>query len=162
MQGPQSGLFYTRHLDWQNTEHRECKVPVWGWWPCGYPISRQICSLCWSSGWIVANREVTRFFTRPDHGFHDGQKPKRNDFGGSEVSEPPIKHRNLLKRRQNRGLRGVPGSVWWKPVYRPDGVRCIGGVTLMCGPRSADSSADRPSLRYRISKPAEGDARCRG
>ena len=89
VQGPQSGLFYTRHLDWQNTEHRECKVPVWGWWPCGYPISRQICSLCWSSGWIVAQQEVTRFFTRLDHGFHDGQKPKRNDFGGSEVRAWP-------------------------------------------------------------------------
>ena len=49
----------------------------------------------------------------------------------TNASEPPLKHRNLLRRRQNRGLRGAPGSVWWKPVYWPDGVRCIGGVTLI-------------------------------
>jgi hypothetical protein len=58
-------------------------------------------------------------------------RPRQVWMRETNASEPPIKHRNLLRRRQNRGLRGAPGSVWWKPVYWPDGVRCIGGVTLI-------------------------------
>jgi hypothetical protein len=58
-------------------------------------------------------------------------RPRHVWMRETNASEPPIKHRNLLRRRQNRGLRGAPGSVWWKPVYWPDGVRCIGGVTLI-------------------------------
>src|SRR5207249_6496872 len=58
-------------------------------------------------------------------------RPRHVWMRETNASEPPIKHRNLLRRRQNRGLRGTPGSVWWKPVYWPDGVRCIGGVTLI-------------------------------
>ncbi|PYV68138.1 MAG: hypothetical protein DMG96_37255 [Acidobacteria bacterium] len=58
-------------------------------------------------------------------------RPRQVGMRETNASEPPIKHRNLLRRRQNRGLRGAPGSVWWKPVYWPDGVRCIGGVTLI-------------------------------
>src|SRR6266480_4011339 len=51
-------------------------------------------------------------------------RPRHVWMRETNASEPPIKHRNLLRRRQNRGLRGAPGSVWWKPVYWPDGVRC--------------------------------------
>jgi hypothetical protein len=58
-------------------------------------------------------------------------RPRQVWMRETNASEPPIKHRNLLRRRQNRGLRGASGSVWWKPVYWPDGVRCIGGVTLI-------------------------------
>ena len=49
-------------------------------------------------------------------------RPRQVGMRETNASEPPIKHRNLLRRRQNRGLRGAPGSVWWKPVYWPDGV----------------------------------------
>ena len=49
-------------------------------------------------------------------------RPRHVWMRETNASEPPIKHRNLFRRRQNRGLRGAPGSVWWKPVYWPDGV----------------------------------------
>jgi hypothetical protein len=40
-------------------------------------------------------------------------------------------HRYPFKRRQNRGCLLVPGKAWWKPTYRPCGVRCIGSGNLI-------------------------------
>src|SRR5215813_15184063 len=49
----------------------------------------------------------------------------------TNASEPPFKHRNLLRRHRNRGFANVPGGAWRQPTYWPCDVRCRGGVTLI-------------------------------
>jgi len=48
----------------------------------------------------------------------------------TNTSEPPFKCRNYFKRYQNRRVYVAPGVVGRKPVYRPDGIRHRGGVSL--------------------------------
>lgn len=49
----------------------------------------------------------------------------------ASVSEPLMTCRNKLQWRRNRGENWVPGQVWGEPVDCPDGVRHIGGASLI-------------------------------
>jgi len=46
-------------------------------------------------------------------------------------SEPLMTCRNKFQWRRNRGETWVPGQVWGEPVDCPDGVRHIGGASLI-------------------------------
>jgi len=47
------------------------------------------------------------------------------------VSEPLKTCRNKLQWRQNRGKTWAPGQVWGEPADCPDGVRHVGGASLI-------------------------------
>ena len=49
----------------------------------------------------------------------------------ASVSEPLWKCRKSFQWRRNRGEIRVPGQVWEVPVYGPDGVRHVGGASLV-------------------------------
>ena len=46
-------------------------------------------------------------------------------------SEPPMTCRNRFQWRRNRGMTWAPGQVWGKPADCPDGVRHVGGASLI-------------------------------
>lgn len=47
------------------------------------------------------------------------------------MSEPLMMCRNFFQWRRNRGMTWSPGGVWGAPADCPDGVRHVGGASLI-------------------------------
>jgi hypothetical protein len=77
----------------------------------------------------------------------------------TNTSEPPLKCRKHIRRRQNRGGDVAPGGVWRKPAYWPDGARHTGGVSLIQALMSNCGNLSQRCLRERHKqRPCEADS----
>jgi len=66
------------------------------------------------------------------------------------ANDPPMKHRNILRRHQNQGLPLILGAAWQVPTYWPCGVRCTGGTTLISIIRSLVRAIVLPGNRTHV------------
>ena len=81
----------------------------------------------------------------------------------TSASEPLPKHRNPIRRHQNRGLHGAPRSARRQPTYWPCGVRCAGGVTLIRAlVRNVRTWPAMPRERLKRRQPQGRKYRCAG
>ena len=77
----------------------------------------------------------------------------------TNTSEPPLKCRKRLRRRQNWGVNVAPGRVWRKPAYWPGGARHTGGVSLIRALMLNCGNLSQRWLRERHKqKPCEADS----
>lgn len=72
------------------------------------------------------------------------------------VSEPSDDASLERKRCQNRDRLDIPGQVWRRPTYCPDGSRCIGGMSYKqalvwnmgtCPAMQREKTSSRPAVR---------------
>lgn len=90
-----------------------------GWWPFGVALRGEASNrlmLRWLKTVVVSDEE---------------KASERRQVGAGKTTTAEASKES--RRHQNRGINPTPGRAWREPADWPGGVRCVGGVSPVCG-----------------------------